>query len=312
MNNKLIAIAVAGVLAAPMAAQAGDVSVSGFVAVDWAVADDSWETANGGSGTNDVEGQFSVPQVEVDIAGSGVRVDINDNGAGLVVEQANLSTDLSGWTLTAGVFNSGLTADAQDRADMKFDSHSLVYDLYDNAGNGGLTYVAGLAVSGMAGPANVMVAYVNDPTITPSATQDAGNAVVVAASGSVMDGLNVGVSMVSADATDLTDLTVDYTMDALTVGLDYATSDIQDAYSLTAGYDLGNGVSVGARIDNAEDTTGGATDGDTIDTVTLRVDYALSDNVTVALENLSRTDEDATGTPSVDTSFTTVSFVSTF
>jgi len=307
MNKKLIAIAVAGALSVPMVAQAAD--VNGYAVVDWTLADDSYETTNaGGSGINAHEGQFDA-MAEIDFAADGVRVDIDATTNAVSLEQANFTTEIAtGWNMTAGIFNSGLTTDAQDAPDMDFVSHNLVFDLYDGVN---LINVAGLAFSGMAGPANVTVAYVNDPTITATTTVDAGNAVVVAASGSVMDGLDVGVSLVSADATDLTNFNIAYTMDALTAGLDYATSDVADAYSVSVGYDLGNGMDVSARIDNAEEGTLG-NDGDTVDTTTLHFGYHLSDSVTVALENMAYKAETAAGATTSDYSTTTVEFIATF
>jgi len=304
MNKKLIAIAVAGAFSAPMAAQAAD--VSGFAQIDWTLANDN--AACTVATFENCETQFSVHEAEVDFENNGVRVDIDTvNGGGDInVEQANFTTALGAWNLTAGLFNSGLTADSQDIVDMAFASNSLVFDLYDGAG---LTNVAGLAFSGMAGPANVTVALVNDPTVNPGATGtatvagDKANAVVVAASGSVMEGLDIGVSMVSAEADDLTDVIVSYTMDALTAGLDYMTSDAVDAYSVTVGYDLGNGINVKARIDNAELTSGYKTD-----TTTLHVGYHLADNIEIALENYDYSEDNSAN----DYSTTVVDLVATF
>ena len=298
MNKKLIAIAVAGVMSAPLAANAAN--VSGFTAVDWTLANDNPVCTNG-SGNEVCETQFHVDQTEVDFEANGVRVDINDDGAGIEVEQAKFTTALgsTGWDLHAGLMNSGLSADHQDRNMMAFDTNSLVFENYSAAD---LVNVAGIAVTGMAGPANVMLAVVNDPTVDP-ATTDATNAIVLAVSGTVTDGLNAGLSVVSADADDLTDVTIDYTMDAFTVGLDYFTSDATDTYSVTAGYDLGNGMDIKLRIDN--DETAG-TSSVTTDTTTVAFGYHLSDATSLRLENYARDN----GT--TDYTVTSLSFVSNF
>jgi len=299
MNKKLIAIAIAGALSAPIAAQAAD--VSGFAQTVWMMANDSAACDLTAPSRNVCETQFSVHEAEVDFENNGVRVDIDTvNGGGDInIEQANFTTPLGGWNLTAGAFNSGLSADSQDIVDMDFASNSLVFGVYDALS---LTNVAGLAFSGMAGPANVTVGLINDPTVN-TAVDDAANAVMVAASGSVMDGLDIGVSMVSADADDLTDITVAYTMEALTAGLDYMTSDLIDAYSVTVGYDLGNGLNVKARIDNSETDAGYV-----IDTTTLHVGYHVADNIEIALENFDNSEDNSAN----DYSATYLDLVATF
>jgi|GEM_PF-6077332 len=302
MKKNLIAIAVAGAMSVPLSAQAADMmsdtKVSGFVDTFLTLSNDN-PACTSVTNTELCEGQFEVYESEIDVESMGVRIDVDRIAGASKLEQANFTTGMGGWNLTVGRFNSGLSADAQDAPDMNFSTNSLVFENY-NGGVASLVNVDGAAVSGMAGPANVMLAVVNDPTIN-TATDDVANAFVVAVSGSVMDGLDLGVSLVSADADDLTDVTVDYTLDALTVGLDYFTSDTTDTYSFMAGYDLGNGFGVKARIDNDSPDVGNETD-----TTTIHVDYALTDNVALALENYASDD----GT--TDYSATTLEFIASF
>lgn len=306
MKKNLIAIAVAGAMSVPLSAQAADMmsdaKVSGFVDTFLSLSNDhpSCTVAT----FEACEGQFDVYEAEIDVEAMGVRIDVDRIAGGSKLEQANFTTDLGGWGLTVGRFNSGLSADAQDAPDMNFSTNSLVFGNYAAAN---LVNVDGAAVSGMAGPAKVMLAVVNDPTINPTGAApaasagDVANAFVIAVSGSVMDGLDVGVSMVSADADDLTDLTVDYKLEALTVGLDYFTSDATDTYSIMAGYDMGNGFGVKVRLDNDAPDVGNETD-----TTTIHLDYALTDNVALALENYASDD----GT--IDYSATTLEFIASF
>jgi hypothetical protein len=301
MNKKLIAMAIAGALSAPLAANAAN--VTGFAAVDLMLSTDN-PTCENGSGMQTCETQFGVGQAEVDFESNGVRVDVNDNGGGLEIEQANFTTALgsTGWNLTGGKFNSGLSADHQDRNMMAFDTNSLVYNNYSNFD---LVNVAGVAFTGMAGPANVTVALVNDPTIVLT-TDDAANAFVVAVSGNVMNGVDAGLSAVSADADTLIDLTVDYSAGAFSAGLDYFTAgDLNiDTYSITLGYDLGSGMNVKARVDNTDE------DGFTRDTTTIAFDYELASNVGLRLENFDYADDTTGGT--ADYSQTTLSFIANF
>lgn len=317
MNKNLIAIAVAGVLSAPMAAQAADsmdAKVSGFVDTFLTFTNDNDGTNTGiGAGsmcdngtTNACETQFDVAESEIDVEAMGVRIDVDHKSAsGNSLEQANFTVDMSGWALTAGLFNSNLTVDGQDAPDMMFSTPSLVALNYGMAGGiagADLTNVAGAQISGMAGPATLRLAVINDPTIN-LATDDAANAFIVGASGSVMDGLDLAVNMTSTDADDLTDVQVNYTLDALRINLDYMTSDYTDVYSVMAGYDLGNGMGVKVRIDNDDNGT------EVTDTTTVHFDYAMTDNVALALENYS-VSSDAAGAN--DWSATTLEFIATF
>jgi hypothetical protein len=305
-------MAVAGVMSAPLAANAAN--VTGFTAVDWTLSNDdpNCETVVAGSTINSCETQFAVSQAEVDFESNGVRIDINDNndGSGIVVEQANFTTALgsSGWNLIGGLYNSNLGADRQDRNMMAFDTHSLVYDVYNHPAVD-LVNVTGVGVLGMAGPANVAVHVVNDPTIDTT-VDDAANAIVVAVSGSAMPGLDLGLSVVSADASDITDLTVTYSQSGFTAGIDYLTAgDIDtDAYSITLGYDFGNGFDVNARVDNMTDSSG-PSDFNT-DTTTFGVGYEVSNSMSVRLENYDYQDDTTGGT--ADYSQTTLSFISNF
>jgi hypothetical protein len=303
----LIAIAVAGVLSAPMAASAADMmsdtKVSGFVDTFLTLTTDN--AACTVATYEACEGQFTVAESEIDVEAMGVRVDVDHkSGSGNSLEQAYFSTDLGGWDLMVGQFNAGLTVDGQDAPDMMFSTPSLVALDYDAFG---LTNVTGAHISGMAGPAKLRLGLVNDPTINPGATGaavsagDVATAVIVGASGSVMDGLDISVSMVSADADDVTDLQLNFTMEGLRLNLDYMTSDTTDVYSVMAGYDLGNGMGIKVRMDNDSPDVGNETD-----TVTIHFDYALTDNVALALENYA--EDDGTN----DWNQTTLEFIATF
>jgi len=278
MNKKLIALAVAGAMSVPLAVQAsdtgsmaGDVAISGF-------ADIFYTATKDGSPTS--EDLFDVREVEVDFAGSGLRIDIDamNNGATVRVEQANFTHEVAnGWSLMGGSFESGLTDDAQDAPDMQFSTNSKLFEAAP-------TVVSGLAVSGMAGPANVTVGLVNDITaIAPNQ----GTGVLLNVNGSVMEGLHVELGYLSQDMAngDLLDINALYEHGPFMAGLDYlsadptAATDFDSGYSVIGGFDFGNGVAVKARLENTENMAGGETD-----VTTLYVTYAVSDNLSVALQ----------------------------
>ena len=286
MNKKLIALAVAGALAAPMAAQAEGVSVSGFADIFWTITDESADT--GTPVYNPAEGQFTVPETEVDFMGSGVRVDLdNVNGSGDInVEQANFTYDFgNGWAVMGGTFNSGITADAQDAPDMQTSNNSLPFATLSAVGAANLS---GLAVSGMAGPANVTVLYVNDPS--NDGVSDGENSIGLKVSGSVMEGLDLELGFLPQDkgVGNLTDFNAMYTMGGLGIGLDYlqadpqsGSGDVDTVSSIIVGYDFGNGFGVKGRADTLtyEDNT------DDLTQNSIFVSYAANDNLTVALDS---------------------------
>ena len=302
MNKKLIALAVAGALSAPLAVQADDVAISGFADIFYTTTDD--KTAATVSLTDDREDQFQVPEVEVNFAGSGLRIDIDNLGGGsdLRIEQANFTTEIAnGWSLMGGTFETGLTDDAQDAPDMQFSTNSHLFTVRS-------AVVSGLAVSGMAGPANVTVGLVNDDTVT--GTADAGTGVLLNVNGSVMEGLHVELGYLSQDMGDgdLLDINAMYSMDAWFAGLDYlsadptAGTDFDSGYSVIGGFDFGNGVVAKARMENLETMAGTETD-----VTTLYVTYAVSDNLSVALQQ----ENTEVGT-AADTDLTQLELIATF
>jgi hypothetical protein len=300
MNNKLIAIAVAGALSVPMAAQAGDVTVSGFV--------DTFYTLTNDGNTNS-ESQFAVDQVEVDVEGSGVRVDLDNTNGTFGVDQAYAAADIAnGWSLRAGLFDSGITADNGDAPDMNMSTHSAVYDVLAGTGN---AQFAGVSFMGMAGPASVAVSLVNDDKAAP----DQATTAALLVSGSIMDGLDAELGYVSKDSATTTDVNLNYTMDALRVNLDYLTSDHATAgaagYSLLASYDLGNGFAVAVRADSMTPENAALADETS---TTVFGSYAMSDNMTLALESKSGTNTNGGSavTTIVDGTVTTLEILSTF
>lgn len=106
---------------------------------------------------------------------------------------------------------------------------------------------------------------------------------------------------------NLMDINGTYKIQGFTVGLDYLsgadgdTGEFDNGYSLWAGYDFGNGFNVKARVESVS-----RVDGDDVDATDLYASYALTDNLSVALDLHNKDD----GTDSFDTN--TVEFVATF
>jgi len=332
MNKKLIAIAVAGAMFAPLAAQAEGASVSGFADVtytgtnDGAAAKESLFTATG----------------EVDVAGKvgdvAVRVDVNldlSASSSADIEQAFFAAPMGPVTLIGGVFNSPLTADSQDAPDMNYTSNSAVFNVAKNTAQVNL---AGLAVAGMVGPANVTVAYVNDAASNATGSSNANNetgdntnSIAVVVSGTVMDGLDAELGYFSqeddatkyspklgtAAAGNLTDINLQYTgIDMLRLGLDYATASntVDSVYSIDVGYDVGNGLTAALRYDNVRFSTDTGLDDPS--STTISIGYAMNDNLLAILESTSGDNSNTGGTDVasgiIEGTVTTIEFVGTF
>ena len=140
MNKKLIALAVAGVIAGYGAAANAATTVSGFADIGYTIADETYDDSMiAGVGLNTKDGTFS-SKGEIDVSSSmgdvsvriDVDVDLSATGNGATLEQAHFAWDLGGATLIGGSFNNPMGADAQDKPDMEFNSHSVVYSILDN------------------------------------------------------------------------------------------------------------------------------------------------------------------------------------
>lgn len=299
MNKKLLVLALAGPLTAAGSAFAADPTVSGFTDVQWLLTNEADE---------DQEGQFSVPQVEVDVETDNLYVAIAGGaGSSFEVGQAYFMHNLTdAWQFRGGLFDSNITADAGAAVDMEFTQNSLLFGVLDSVGGAALT---GVAVSGAVGPANVMVGYSNDSSVT---TGERKNSVALLVNATPMEGLDIEFGMLTQDKDgdgvgNLMDINGTYMINGFTVGLDYLsgadgdTGEFDNGYSFWGGYDFGNGFNVKARIESVS-----LVDGDDVDATELYASYALSENLAVAL-SLHNTDNGAT-----DFDTNTVEFVATF
>jgi hypothetical protein len=320
MNKKLIAIAVAGAMFAPLAAQAEGATVSGFADIIYTGTNDADTTSEGLFGaTGEVDAMGKVGDVAV-------RLDVNldlsaSNSAD--IEQAFFAAPMGPVTLIGGVFNSPLTADSQDAPDMNYTSHSAVYNVAKNAAT---DQMAGIAFAGAAGPANVTLAFVNDPGSDAGTGGGDDNAMSVGfvVNGSVMDGLDAELGYFSqsddtakyanaSGAGNITDINLTYTgIDMLRLGVDYAqaASVVDSVYSIDVGYDVGNGLTAALRYDVAAFENSAMDD---TKSTTVSIGYSLSDNVLAILESMNgdnTSGESLTGVG--DGTTTTLEFVATF
>ncbi len=162
MKKRLITLAVAAAVAAPLAAQADDVEVRGFSDIIYTVTNDANSTSEKSFGA-DSEVDFIASPAD----GVTARIDL-DLGLGTgasEVEQAMFAWNINGGpvTLLGGVFNNPMGADEEDAPDINFTRHSAVFNILDhqttlNTGNN----VAGVAAAAGTGMFTGTIAYLND------------------------------------------------------------------------------------------------------------------------------------------------------
>jgi len=339
MNKKLITLAVAGAFTAYGAA-ANAAEISGFAVIDYNLVDDKGEKApnctpaTDSSCKNSKEGKFGA-EAEIDVihkmtdnvtvrvdtdldlytGGASNALDSNEDGTlsaaelaaatdtnsdTVALEQAFFAWDLAPVTLIGGVFNNPIGQEAEDSADWNFVTSSTIRSALDNqtALNG--NNVAGVAVSGAAGPVTITGAYLNHISGTDGGNEENSLALVLNASpiagldlefGLVTQESDTDADAVADNAGDVIDFNAQYAfpmVSGLTVGLDYATFDkIADAaYNLWGLYSIpGTKFSVGLRLEEfsweAPASGQAATD---VERASFYASYKAADNLKISLE----------------------------
>ncbi len=289
MKKKMIALAVAGAFAVP-ATSAFAVDVSGFADVQLTVTSDPADNTAKlltPPGENAAENQFSA-NAELDfthtVGDVTVRADVDltlASPAGAGSDSGELEQAYAAWKITpmltaiGGVFNNPIGQDEEDIVDQRFISHSATFAVLDHQtyqfhGNN----VAGVALTGMVGPATVTGAVLNDignghgSTTTVSGVDVPDSKAVgknslalnVNVSPSQVPGLDVEFGLVTQEsynastnpssAGNVYDLNASYDwMGMVDVGFDYlVASDIVDAaYDVWVKGTPGMGIDLGLR-----------------------------------------------------------------
>lgn len=300
MKKTVLSLAIAAAMAPGFAAAA---DVSGFADIGYVISDDKSATGAGVTGT---EGKFSA-NGEVDFSASptdGVtaRIDVDlalasnggNNASGLTggpadsaaIEQAFFAWGVTeGVTVIGGVFNNPIGAEAEDKPEMTFNSHGIVYSVLDDqtALNG--DNVAGLAVAGAIGPVTLTAAFLND-----LGQVNDENSMALVVNYSPIKGLDLEAGMVTQSdkgtvnaqggnsAGDVTNFNVVYSPEqvaGLTVGLDYLDADAltDPVYDLWAGYTMDK---IGVAVRQSDDGTNSD--------IAFNVSYKVASNLKAALE----------------------------
>ncbi len=313
MKKKMIALAVASAFAVP-ATSAFAVDVSGFADVQLTITDDPANPTTPGQ-QNPTENQFSA-NAEVDFSQTAGDVTVRAavdltlaSPAGAGSDSGELEQAYAAWqinpmlTAIGGVFNNPVGQDEEDIVDQRFTSHSAVFNVLDHQtyqfnGNN----VAGIALTGMIGPATVTGAVLNDignghGSASSNAVGKNSLALNVNIAPSQVPGLDVEFGLVTQEdynastnassAGNVYDLNASYNwMQMVDVGFDYLiASDIVDAaYDVWVKGTPGMGIDLGLRYSAVswDSAVNGTADDHTATSVYAA--YSPATNLKLALE----------------------------
>lgn len=323
MKKRLIALAVAGAFATPLAVQADDVTVDGFAEITYTLTDDSAKIKTGPlAGQNAAERKFGA-NGEVDFIanpadGVTARLDLDVNlaldgasdaigGDSARIEQAFFAWNITDpVTLIGGVFNNPMSAEEEDVNEIRFITHSMVFKILDGQtalyGNN----LAGVALAGGTDMVKGTLAYVND---IGGVNEE--NSVAVVINAMPMQDLDLEFGYVTQDndttaAGNVWNLNGTWTNigGGGEVGFDYlAAAEIYDsAWNVWGGWDFGNGAVVRARYE-AETF---ANNGPEPSAFTLYGAWDAASNLQIALEY---TDRDADKGSGLDGKLVQVQFI---
>jgi len=183
MKKKLIAMAVAGAIAAPVAAQAMDTSVSGFGDILYTIkAESADKTApdpkTGAITKNSAENKFSATG-EVDFTASegavSARVDVDlntspptDPGSGNIGDSGSMEQVFAAWkindavTVIGGTFNNPMGLEGEDTPSLYTTSHGQIWNILDSQTKLWGNNVQGVAAAFGLGMVDVTVGLLND------------------------------------------------------------------------------------------------------------------------------------------------------
>ena len=346
IKKNMVALAVAGALVSPLAAMAEDAEVSGFIDV---IGNSDAAAVFVADAEVDVSKKVGAVTVRVDVdvrlAGNSTTASLDADGNGVVTaaeaaaystsDSANLEQAYFAWaateqvTVLGGLFNNPIGQELEDAPDMDFTSHSITYNILNHQTGLYGNNVAGVAAAAAVGPATVTLAVVDDLGF---ATNDAGDkgktSVALVVNATPMTGLDLELGYVTQDdqedgfgdpttAGDVLDFNAAFNTGPVTVGLDYLAADnfVDSAINLWAGFNVDDKLNLKARYEVVAIEDSGSLDDPT--KTTLYATYAISSNLSAALEYSTGSNDDTTGlvtgvTGIVDDDVTTLEFIGTF
>jgi hypothetical protein len=315
MKKTLCALAVAGAVGLPLAAQAGDdVTVSGFIDV---IGNTDAGAVFGADAEVDVSKKMGAATVRVD---ADVNLAVNGGASATGGDSGRLEQAYFAWaatekvTVLGGLFNNPIGQELEDAPDMDFTSHSVVYNILDGQTTLYGNNVAGIAAAGAVGPATVTVAIIDDLGLATTTSGKGKTSTAAVVNFSVLKGLDLEMGYVTQDAQaeNVLDFNGKYSAGALTVGLDYLMADkaVDSAMNMWAGFNANDKVNLKVRYELVSFEAAGVDDSTR---TTLYATYAISDNLSAALETSSGDNASGEAVSGIaDDDVTTVEFIGTF
>ena len=292
-----------------------DVNASGYIDTVLTVADevrDDTTTDASGSLANDSNNKFSVDG-ELDFTATQgdvmARIDLDINNTHGSFDSGEIEQAFAKWqandavAVITGQLNSGIGFEAEDAPNLYQISKGQIASIIDGQTALRGNNVEGVVVNFGAGPASINVGVLDELGRNAEA-----NSLLLQASGSPMDGMNLEFSFVTQEDWDavnnptsggnLMDINGTYGMDNWFVGLELmdAADDgdglPDNAYGLYGHIDAGNGFGATLRYDTVSYNDIGAVSVDDTTSTTLAGTWAAADNLGFNLE--FRSDDDGT------------------
>lgn len=301
--KKALAAAVAVLFWAVPSIAAKAPKINGFATVLYTMTDEAGDVPPGPP--NEAEGKFSV-EGEIDIEASlskeaDVRVDLDlDPDKDILFEQVCINikdiiedSPVGSIGLKAGIFNSPIGWEKEDKTDRYQITHGLIYELLEGqnqatpVGNN----VVGLALNGEGANAGVTLAYLND--IGNVAEK---NSIALAVNASPSKDIDIELGYITQDGSVENILDLNATIkfvENLILGVELLMTNevVNQAYGVYANYKVNDNWSVSGRLDNVSYINAALDE----DSLTLTAAYKLAEKIILKGEFKSQENADFVG-----------------
>ena len=293
----LAGLTFAGALSQAQIAVGDNLTISGFVDASYS------DVEAGTAGADDATG-INVDEVEIDFAFSfdavSAEVHLESKGDTVALEQAFVSTDLGGITVSAGRMLNLLGFEADEPTGL------LTYsNAYSDAFNPGSRYNDGIRGAFSQGDLSVAASVTDDYSSVGNTNNDADEfAFDIALSYSGIENLSVSlgyadnsgdtVAGVTTGDLEIVNLHASYSLGQLTLAGEYNDWNNDgaesDAYLLLANYAVNDDLSITVRHSEVDHDADGATVGGVVtspydeETTTVAVGYTVTDNLSTIIE----------------------------
>jgi hypothetical protein len=272
----LAGLTFAGALTQAQIAVGDNLTISGFVDATYVDTDNGSESAN-----------INVDEVEIDFAFSfdsvSAEVHLESKGTDVTLEQAFVSTDLGGITVSAGRMLNLLGFEADEPTGL------LQYSkAYTPGWNPGSRYNDGIRGAFSQGDLSVAASVTDDygivPTSGPNDADELAFDIALAYSGIENLSLSLGYAD-NNDDLEIVNVHASYSLGQLTIGGEYNDFDLDtgeeaDGYLLVANYAVNDDLSITVRHSEVDSSIPASNEEQT----TVAANYSVTDNLSTIVE----------------------------